>query len=164
MKRMMRRITDRCNLPACGRGQILIEVLIALTLFGVIAASFAGALYTSLQAARIADEKSTALTLAKSELEFVKQRPYSTTDQWAYIVDTSTAGTVDGWPLPSWWDDSTPPLLSNDDFAGYSVQVISEEVDLDESDEPDEGIRKLTATAFHDGEEIQTMENYEVDR
>ncbi|MFW6056630.1 MAG: type IV pilus modification PilV family protein [Chloroflexota bacterium] len=163
MKRIMRRITGRCIPRGRSRGQILIEVLIALVLFGLIGTTFAGALYTSLQAARVADQQATALTLAKSELEFVKQRPFAT-DEWGYVVDSSGAGALDGWALPSWWGDSQPSALSSDDFAGYSVQVTSEEVDLDNSGAADEGIRKLTATAFYNGEEIQTLENYEVDR
>ncbi len=144
-------------------GQVLIEALIALALLGIIATTFMGAVYTSLHSARIADERAVALTLTKSELEFVKQQSYSAAE-WAYEVDTAGSRSIDGWALPDWWGDSTPPALSAADFSGYSVHVTSEDVDLDSTPGADEGIRKLTATAFHYGEAVESLENYEVDR
>ena len=69
------------------RGQLLIEVLIALALLGVISTVFIGAMYTALHSARIADERSIALTLCKSEIEYVKQQVYSASE-WGYTVDT----------------------------------------------------------------------------
>ncbi len=55
------------------RGALLIEVLIALAILGVISVVFIGAMYTSLHAARITDERSVGLTLAKSQVEFVNE-------------------------------------------------------------------------------------------
>ena len=143
-------------------GAVLIEILIALALLGVIATSFIGAMYTSLQAARIADERSIALTLSTSELEYVKQQSYSPTE-WAYTVDSS-GSYAEAETQPSWWTDSQPPALSGADFAGYSVSVSSTSVDLDGSGTPDEGIRRITAITNHHGEPIVTLENFELDR
>lgn len=142
------------------RGALLIEVLIALAILGLISTVFIGALYTSLQAARIADEHSNALTLAKSQIEYVKSMPYSDSD-WAYLVDTS-----DSTPLsaPSWWAGGQPAALP-DEFEGYEVEVHGESnIDIDGTVGPDEGIRTVTAIVRHHGEEVLRLQNYEVDR
>jgi len=142
------------------RGELLIEILIALALLGLISVVFIGAMYTSLQAARITDERSVGLTLAKSQIEFVKARDYAD-DDWEYAVSTTGATIV---TKPSWWDANTPAALDAE-FAGYTVQVSGvSSIDLDGSGVPDEGIRVITATSLHDGEEVVTLQNYEVYR
>ncbi len=142
------------------RGAVLIEVLIALAILGLISTVFIGAMYTSLQAARLTDERSTALTLAKSQIEFVKMQEYADSD-WAYAVTTS-GGTYSA--MPSWWTTSPPPALSSE-YAGYTVTVTGvSNIDLDGTGGPDVGIRTVTAAASHYGTVIFTLEDYEVDR
>ncbi len=144
------------------RGQLLVEVLIALAILGLIATVFIGAMYTSLQAARVTDERSTALTLAKSQIEFVKgQQDYSTVNDWDYTV------TTEGWSAdnpPSWLIDKPFDyvVLSNE-YDGYSVTVTGQD-DYAEHDWAEEGIRLLTATVEHHGESVLALSNYEVDR
>ena len=171
MQGVVRRVKRFIAARGDSRGQLLIEVLIALALLGVIATVFIGAMYTALQSARIADERSIAVTLAKSEIEYVKQQGYSTTDgEWAYMVD-STGSYADPGPEPSWWATSQPPAFSEADFAGYSVVVTGTGIDLDNSGEDDESIRRITATAHHNGTDVVTpenavltLENFELDR
>jgi len=142
------------------RGALLIEVLIGLAILGVISVVFIGALYTSLHAARITDERSNALTLAKSQIEYVKTMPYSDAD-WAYLVDTSgsTYSTA-----PSWWATGQPAALPTE-FEGYEVEVRGDsDIDIDGETGPDEGIRIITAIVRHNGEEVLRLQNYEVDR
>ena len=141
--------------PDQSRGQLLIEVLIALALMGVISVVFIGAMYTALQSARIADERSIALTLAQSEIEYVKRQPFSDID-WAYTVDTTDSYAAVGME-PSWWSESQPPPLSGGDFSGYSVSVSGVSTDM-------AGIRKITAVARHHGESVVTLENFERNR
>lgn len=147
------------------RGELLIEVLVALALLGLVAVVFIGGIYTSLQSARLADESSVGLTLAKSQLEFAKTKEladYSDTD-WDYTVDTI------GWTAttPPAWLAGQPSdhIALSGEYAGYSVQVTGvSDIDLDGEGGPDEGIRTLTATALHNGEEVFTLKNYEVHR
>jgi Tfp pilus assembly protein PilV len=141
--------------PNQARGQLLIEVLIALALMGVIAVVFIGAMYTALQSARIADERSIALTLAQSEIEYVKRQPFSDIE-WAYTVDTTDSYSTPGME-PSWWSEAQPPPLSGADFVGYSVSISGLNTDFT-------GIRKVTAIARHHGEPVITLENFERDR
>ena len=141
--------------PDQSRGQLLIEVLIALALMGVISMVFIGAMYTALQSARIADERSIALTLAQSEIEYVKRQPFSDID-WAYTVDTVDSYAAVGME-PSWWSEAKPPALSGADFVGYSVSISGVSTDF-------AGIRKITAIARHHGEPVVTLENFERNR
>ncbi len=144
------------------RGQLLIEVLIALAILGLIATVFIGAMYTSLQAARVTDERSVTLTLAKSQIEYVRTQEYSTIDNWDYTITTI------GWSAtnaPSWLADKPEDYIGlSSEFEGYSVDVSgrSDHENLSWATRP--GIRAITATVFHHGEEVLTLENYEVDR
>ena len=61
------------------KGQTLIEVLIAIALLGVIAVPFLTALSTSSRALIIADERTTAESLVRSQMEYVKSQEYNTT-------------------------------------------------------------------------------------
>ena len=140
------------------RGQLLIEVLIALALLGMIATVFIGAMYTALHSARIADERSIAVTLAKSEIEYVKEQPFSTSP-WIYVVDTTAPYVTGGTP-----DFALPPSLSGDDFEGYSVLVTGEGVDLDGTGGDDVGIWKVTAEVLHNDTTVLSLENYRLDR
>lgn len=144
------------------QGAVLIEVLIALAILGLISVVFIGAIYTSLQAARLTDERSNGLTIAKSQIEYVRDQGYSAND-WGYSVDTTgSSASVE----PSWWTTAQPPALDAE-FAGYSVTVTGEPVswiDWDDESGPDDGIRVITATVYHHGDEVFALSNYEVDR
>lgn len=144
------------------RGAVLIEVLIALAILGLISVVFIGGIYSSLQAARLADERSNALTIAKSQIEYARDQDYSETD-WEYSVDTSGSSPS---TAPSWWATAQPSALDAE-FDGYSVTVSGEPVagiDWDGESGPDEGIRVITATVYHHGNEVFVLSNYEVDR
>ena len=146
------------------RGALLIEVLIALAVLGVISTVFIGAMYTSLQAARVTDERSAAITLARSQIEFVKgQRGYSETD-WDYTVTTA------GWTAtaPPTWLAGKPSTYVQlpAEYGGYAVTVTGD------SDPPapyklwedGESMRLLTATVLHEGATVYTLNNYQLDR
>jgi len=151
------------------RGFTLIEVIIALALLGIIAIAFLGALATASTAIIIADERTTAESLARSQMEYVKSQDYSD-NQWSYEVTGSSRTVLAG--TPSWWDDDNPPLLSSN-YAGYSVEVKAEDFDADNDGilevglvgDEDEGIRKITVTVEHlEKPEVIILEDYKVNR
>jgi type II secretory pathway pseudopilin PulG len=153
-------------LRGSSRGVIAIEVIIGLVIMGIVAAAFLSGLATTLNATRIADEHSTAQSLAQSQMEYVKSRGYAT-DQWSYAVSSSDRSPLDP-GSPSWWDADNPPFLSSDD-SGYSVVVKAENFDADDDDivevpGDDEGIRTITVTVEHGGEGVFTLEDYKVNR
>ena len=151
------------------RGFTLIEVLIALALLGLIAIAFLGALAAASEAIIISDERTTAESLARSQMEYAKNQDYSD-NQWSYEVTDSSRKVLAG--APSWWDDDNPPLLSSN-YAGYSVEVKAEDFDADDdgslevgiAGDEDEGIRKITVTISHLAKpEVIILEDYKVNR
>ena len=58
------------------KGQTIIEVIIALAILGVVAVAFLGGLSTALHGVGIANERSTAQSLAQSQMEHVKSQGY----------------------------------------------------------------------------------------
>ncbi len=104
------------------------EVLIALAIFGVVVVAFLSALATGSQAIIVADEQTTAESLARSELEYVKNSAYD--------------------------NINNPPQYSLDPAIdipdGYNIEM--EAIRLDPEDdgiEDDDGIQKITVEVYH---------------
>jgi len=69
------------------KGTTLIEVLIAIAILGMIAVPFLTALSTSSRALIIADERTTAESLVRSQMEYVKSQEYDANGTYAEIAD-----------------------------------------------------------------------------
>jgi prepilin-type N-terminal cleavage/methylation domain-containing protein len=69
------------------KGMTLIEVLIAIAILGMIAVPFLTALSTSSRGIIIADERTTAESLVRSEIEYVKSQGYKATGNYTDIAD-----------------------------------------------------------------------------
>ena len=152
------------GLRGYSKGMSGIEVIIALGILGLAAIVFLSGLSTALKATYLADERSVAQSLARSEMEYVKSQRYCDV-AWDYTI-TSSARSYSS--QPCWWGADDPPLLSSE-YAGYSVEVGAEDYDADgdgsiEVPGDDEGIRKITVTINHDGEEVLVLGDYKVDR
>ena len=124
------------------RGFSLIEVIIALALLGIIAVAFLTALSTASKALFIADERTTAESLARSQMEYVKNQVYD--------------------------DINNPPeyTLVSDISEGYDIDISAERLDPNNDGiENDDGIQKITVTiSHHDKPEVVILEGYKVDR
>ena len=125
---------DEMKLVSGQKGTTLIEVLIAIALLGMIAVPFLTALSTSSRALIIADERTTAESLVRSEMEYVKSCDY----------DSASYEHAD---VPS------------PDHPGYTVSV-----DVEALNDPDDGIQEITVTVKRDGEVVLTTSTYKVDR
>ena len=119
------------------KGIGLIEVLIALSILGLIAAAFLSGLATASKALLIADERTTAESLARSQLEYVKG---------IYYVDEATSYPKE--PLPQEHIDD-----------GFEVTITALPLD-----DPDQGIQKITVTVERFNEVKITLEDYKVAR
>jgi len=122
------------------KGFSLIEVMIAIALLGIIGTAFLGALSTASKAMFVADERATAESLARSQMEYVKNPDQD-------------------------YDYNDPQLLYEQADVGSSTHsgyFIS--VDADPLHDPDDGIQKITVTVKHGGDTIITLEDYKVDR
>jgi prepilin-type N-terminal cleavage/methylation domain-containing protein len=145
------------------KGFSLIEVALAIALLGVVAVAFLHALATGSKAIMIADERATAESLARAQIEYVRGQEYSSAD-WNYTVTSSQLSSTDE-PTADWWDDDPPPLLSGD-FDGYTVIV---QVSILGGGAIDNGIQVITVTIQHtvEGEptkQIFTLEGYRAQR
>ena len=119
------------------RGFSLIEVLIALAILGLVAVAFLSGLTTASRALIIADERTTAESLAKSQMEYVKNIDY---------VDGATS-----YPAAS--------IPQEHIDAGYSATITALPLH-----NPDDGIQKITVVVKHGDKEVITLEGYKVNR
>lgn len=118
-------------------GQTLIEMLIALTILSIIASVFLSGVTTTSRGAYIVDEQATAESLARSQMEWVKDVSYS------YNGTSYPAGPI--------------PAIS--DYKNFTANITS--VPLHN---PDDGIQKITVFIIHSNKVVFTLEDYKVDR
>ena len=118
------------------KGTALLETLVALALLGIIAVAFLGGIGTATKATVVADEQATAESLARSEIEYLKDCAYQyfTTE---YPVDPTLS-------IPSGWSMLNP-----------TVEALRE---------PDDGIQKVTITVQKNGVTKLSVVMYKSDR
>ena len=118
-------------------GVTFIETVVALAILGVIAVAFLNGLTTTSKSAFIADEQTTAESLAQSQMEWVKNASYS------YSATTY----------------SPAPIPSGKDYLNYSALITAEPLR-----DPDDGIQKITVTVKRSDKGVIKLEGYKVDR
>jgi prepilin-type N-terminal cleavage/methylation domain-containing protein len=169
MKNLRLRTKVARVLRGTSRGVTLIEVLIALALFTIIAIVFLGGLTVAARAVFIGDQRTTAESLARAQMEYVKSQAYSPAE-WDYeITATSRTRTYHEEPdkRPTWWSDvpeDIPPELDAM-YHAYAVRVDAEPIE--DPDDPDSdlvGIQKIIVTVRHDDRVVFTLEGYNMDR
>ena len=117
-------------------GFMLVEVTVALALLGTLAVVFLSGMATTTRAGVMADKHSTALSLARSQLDWVKSSPYA---------DNATSY-------------AAAPLLAGDDYDDYAVAITAAALNT-----PDDGIQKITVDVSYRGEAVMTLEGYKRD-
>jgi prepilin-type N-terminal cleavage/methylation domain-containing protein len=80
------------------KGFTLIEVVIAIAILGIIAAAFMAGLAGASRALFIADERATAESLARSQMEYIKSQPYSESGTYTRIDLSGFPGYDIPWP------------------------------------------------------------------
>ena len=119
------------------RGVTLLEVVIALGILGVIGVSFFGGLRGSTKALITADERTTAESLARTQMEWIKSQPYSSGNYTAAPVPVAYAGyTV---------RDPVVPLVITDNVTGTRSDI-----------------QKIVVAVYREGRQILTLEDYKV--
>jgi type II secretory pathway pseudopilin PulG len=83
------------------KGFTLISVLIAVAVLGLIAVIFAGGISTATKAVVVDDEKVTAESLAKSQIEYIKQQAYITAPDYGEVTYTKIADIPDEYTIQS---------------------------------------------------------------
>ena len=146
------------------RGFTLIEVLIGVALFGVIAVAFLSGLATASKAIFVADEHATAESLARSQMEYVKNQPYDP----AAVYDPGpppTGGEVTYNKITGIPGDYT---IWSENRAGGTVEDIIYGVPWDSQNNipeaTDAGLQRIKLVIKHHGKEVLTLEDYKVNR
>jgi len=119
------------------RGISLLETLVAVAILAAIGVTFIGGVSTALKATALADEQTTAESLAQGQMERIKKVTY-----------------VEG------AESYTPATLPDiDDYRDYAVSVAAQPLNS-----PDAGLQKITVTVTHDGVTVYTLEGYKRQR
>jgi prepilin-type N-terminal cleavage/methylation domain-containing protein len=111
------------------KGSTLIEVVIAIGVLGIIAAGFLPALSGASKAIITADERTTAESLARTQMEFVRNQAYSASGNYTKAT------------MPTGYD------------ATISVAAVSD------NGTPRTGIQKIVVIISHLGKAILTTDN-----
>lgn len=138
------RVTKR--LTGNETGGTLVETIIALAILGMVAVAFLSGLATASKATFITDERGTAESLARSQMEYVKSQSYINYAE----PDPGDYGLI-----------TTPD--------SYSVEVLAAPIDPDTgeplaSPDDDNGLQRITVTIQHNGESVLTINDYKTDR
>jgi prepilin-type N-terminal cleavage/methylation domain-containing protein len=119
------------------RGLVLLESLVALVILGLTASAFLGGLGTVFRAGGVSDERSTAESLAASQLEQLRDTAYD------YDATAYTPTTI-------------PAAAGNE---GYTVNITATPLNS-----PDDGVQRLTVDIQRHGETVYTVTHFKVDR
>lgn len=118
-------------------GVTLIETLIALAIIGFIAVAILSSMATGAKATTIAGEQAFAESLARSELEYIKNQPYDSIAPLEYGVDPELRQhEPEGWVI-------LPPTVS-------TVH--------------DGNIQKIAVTVTRNGKAVLSVTTYKVNR
>jgi prepilin-type N-terminal cleavage/methylation domain-containing protein len=143
-------------------GFTLIEVLIALALFAIIAIVFAGGLSTASRAVTIADVRTRAESLARTQMESVKEQDYEKAPDAGVHNYTKIPDIPEGYSICS-LNRASPPSVVNCG-SGDPVPGIPWDSETDTAVDEDDGLQKITLIIKHEGREIITLEGYKVFR
>ena len=141
-------------------GFTLIEVLVALGLFAIIGIVFAGGLATASRAVITADVRTNAESLARTQMESVKEQDYEPAPDGGVYNYTKIPDIPPGYTI---WTVNRDDEIVN---GGDSDPVIGVPWDSESNvDTPeDNGLQKITLVIKHEGRRVLTLEGYKVFR
>ncbi len=146
------------------RGFTLIEVVIAMLLLGIISVALLSGLAAASRALVIADEHATAESLARSQMEYVKNQAYITAADYdvgvpgsGEVIYVKITGIPAGYTI--WSEDRAGATVT--DIIGVpwdTDPLVNQPVVIDA------GLQRIKLVIKHNGKEIITLEDYKVDR
>jgi prepilin-type N-terminal cleavage/methylation domain-containing protein len=118
-------------------GFTLIETLVAVAILGVVCVTFLNGIATASETTFITDVRTTAESLAQSQMELIK-----TTDYYYGASEYPQA-----------------PKPDSPEYQNYYVEIIAEPLNI-----PDDGIQKITVTVRHFEKVLVMLECYKTNR
>lgn len=125
-------------------GLTLVEIIIAIALIGILAVAFLGGLSNAILSLHIADVRTTAESLARSEMEYVKSQGFHG-GSWIYVATQGSSVCISGEGCPTW------VTTRAHGYVGYTLEVeVKPPVnDPDNGNSEIEGIKEITVTVSH---------------
>ena len=142
------------------RGMTLVEVLLALFVIGVVAIVFLGGLASAARAVLLADVRTTAESLARTQMEYVKNQAYNDQLVNGYASYSKTDYVPYGYTVWSVDRDGDPIQGGHND----PIAAFPWDSDTDDYATEETGLQKVTLRIEHEGERIFTLEGYKLDR
>ena len=146
------------------KGFSLVEVLVALALLGIIGAAFLGSLATASKSILIADERTTAESLARSQMENVKNQLYEIAEDGSEVTYDKITEITPGYTICS----VNRADITVEDIKG--VPWISDPL-VNQPAPIDIGLQRIKLIIYHPYDPIHpdeniviTLEDYKVDR
>ncbi|MFC2026576.1 prepilin-type N-terminal cleavage/methylation domain-containing protein [Chloroflexota bacterium] len=141
------------------RGFGLIEVLMALALLGIIAVTFLAAINVASRAILIADERTTAENLAKSQMESIKGQNYiedETVGDEVYAIYDGIDTSVD---YPSF---NIGSIITIDEVEVAMEDIIGIPWDSGDGEaaSSDDGLQRVKLIVCNNGEDGVSLEDY----
>jgi len=172
MKKLRLNSQARKAFQGSSRGFSLIEVVIAIALIGIIAVAVLSALSTASIVLIIADKRATAESLARSQMEYVKNQGYIdySKELSAPEREPDFYGQI---PIPSEVGDYTLETKAEPINASNTTDITTnpntpphqpypKKIGSPDVYQKDDGIQKITVIVSYDGKAVITLEDYKI--
>ncbi|MBN2186868.1 MAG: prepilin-type N-terminal cleavage/methylation domain-containing protein [Dehalococcoidia bacterium] len=144
------------------KGVGLVEALIAVAILGMIAVAFLNGLFTAFKSDIVASEQTTAESLARSELEYLRNISYD-----SFYNSDEPPSLLFPYELPDDPPEWDPSRALDEHYAGYTIDVSGVPIDPDSHEvlpSGDKGMLEMTVEVYHQGHLVLTTSTYKVSR
>ena len=160
MKRLRLSSKVRKAFQGSSRGFTLIEVLIALALVGIIAIAFLGGLTTASRAVLTADVRTTAESLARSQMEHVKAQDYIAAPDGGEATYLKLTDIPDNYIICS----VNRGRETDNCGAGEPIIAVPWDTASNEAVANDNDLQRIELVVKHGDKVVITLEGYKVER
>jgi prepilin-type N-terminal cleavage/methylation domain-containing protein len=153
MKRVKLNSQVKKTFQGSSRGFVLLEVLIAIAILGIIAVTFLGALSTTSKTVIVADERTTAESLARRQIEDVKNQIYNSAPDGGVATYSKIANIPAGYSIWSIASTTSTVVIS------ANIVGIPWDSQNNRAAGQDAGLQKIALVIEHNGKMIYTFVN-----